>query len=208
MPVTWIDQEELKLWGDHTASSALRTQAFSFGSSNTENDSNGGTGSAGANIRGLGNLSTLTLINGRRSGGNSAVGFQHGGFADLTLIPTAAIKEIEVATDGSSVAYGSDAVAGTVNLLLHDNFEGNRMDASFSNTSDGDASEKTFSFLSGQALSESTHLALLGSWYQRNSIEARDREISKDADRRSQGGQNQGSPTYPGRIQVDGQSMC
>ena len=204
LPLTWIDSEELDLWGSHTAIEAIRKQPFAFGTTNTENDSNGGTGSAGANIHGLGNLSTLTLINGRRSGGNSAVGFQHGGFADLNLIPSSAIREVQIATDGSSVAYGSDAVAGTVNLLLHDTFTGNRIDSSYSDTSDGDASEKTFSFLTGQDLTESTHLVLLGSWYQRNAVMAQDRAISADSDRREQGGQNQGSPTYPGRINING----
>jgi iron complex outermembrane receptor protein len=203
-PLTVIDSDSLDLWGNASPIEALRKQPFSFGTTNSENDSNSGTGSAGANIHGLGNLSTLTLINGRRAGGNSAVGYQHGGFADLNLIPSAAIREIQVATDGTSVAYGSDAVAGTVNILLHDTFTGNRVDSSYSDTSDGDASEKSISFLTGQNLNESTHLLLLGSWYQRNSIEARDRHISRDTDRRNQSGQNQGSLTYPGRINVGG----
>ncbi|MDQ8206066.1 TonB-dependent receptor [Coraliomargarita sp. SDUM461003] len=202
--LTVIDSAALELWDHQTAIEAIREQAFSFGASNTENDSNGGTGSAGANLRGLGNLSTLTLINGRRSGGNSAYGFQHGGFADLNLIPTAAIQAVQVVPGDSSVTYGSDAVAGTLNILLHDSYTGNRIDSSYSNTTDGDASEKTLSFLSGQALNDSTHLVLSGSWYQRNAINTRDRNISEDTDRRSQGGQNQGSPTYPGRIKVDG----
>ena len=140
-PLTVIDLETLALWGHSSAIEALRTQAVSFGYSNTENESNSGTGSAGANIHGLGNLSTLTLINGRRAGGNSASGFQHGGFADLNLTPVPAIREVQVVSDGSSVAYGSDAVAGTVNLLLHDRFSGQRMESGYSTTSDGDASK-------------------------------------------------------------------
>ncbi|MGJ8653805.1 MAG: TonB-dependent receptor plug domain-containing protein [Opitutaceae bacterium] len=203
VPLTTISLDDLNRWGDSSPIDALRKQPFSFGATNTENDSNSGTGSASANIRGLGNLSTLTLINGRRAGGNSASGFQHGGFADLNLIPAAGIEEIQIATDGTSVAYGSDAAAGTVNILLHDLYEGNRIDTNFSNTTDGDASEKSFSFRTGQSLSESTHLVLLGSWYQRNSIEARDRSISKNADRRDQGGQNQASTTFPGKIMVN-----
>lgn len=202
LPLTSIDEEELQLWADLSPISSLRDQPFAYGNANTENDSNGGNGSAGANIRGLGNLSTLTLINGRRAGGNSAVRSQHGGFADLNLIPTAAIRKIDVVTDGTSVAYGSDAVAGTVNVLLHDSFTGNRIDTSYSNTTDGDAAEKSFSFLSGIDLNEKTNLVLLGSWYQRNAIDAHDRGISQDADHRAQGGQDQGSPTFPGRIRT------
>jgi outer membrane receptor protein involved in Fe transport len=203
LPLTVIDSEALTLWGDLSPIEAFRRQPIAYGATNTENDSNSGTGSASANIHGLGNLSTLTLINGRRAGGNSASGFQHGGFADLNLTPSSAIKEIQVTTDGTAVAYGSDAAAGTVNILLHDTFTGNRVDASYSDTSDGDASEKTFSFLTGQDLSESTHLLLLGSWYQRNAIYARDRDISENTDRRDQGGQNQSSSTFPGKIMVN-----
>lgn len=202
VPLTRIDADDLTRWGQHSPIQALRKQPFTYGNTNTENESNGSTGSASANLRGLGNLSTLTLINGRRAGGNSAFGNQHGGFADLNLIPSAAIKEIQVATDGTSVTYGSDAVAGTVNVLLHDTFTGNRVDGSYSNTTDGDASEKAFSFLTGQDLGESTHLVLMGSWYQRNSIEARDRHRSRDTDFRPKGGSDQGSLTFPGRINV------
>lgn len=204
VPHTSIDSGELMLWGDPTPAQAIRDLPYSFGYANNENESNSGSGSAGANIHGLGNLSTLTLINGRRAGGNSALGFQHGGFADLNLIPGVAIREIQVMADGTSVTYGSDAVAGTVNLLLHDSWTGNRIDTRYSDTTDGDASEKQVAFLTGQDLSEESHLILAGSWYQRNAIEARDRAISENADRRNQGGQNQGSPTFPGRINYAG----
>ena len=203
VPLTEIDAAELERRGDQTAMEAIRRAPLAYGATNTENESNSGTGSAGANIHGLGNLSTLTLINGRRAGGNSAVGFQHGGFADLNLTPAAAIESVEIATGGSSVIYGSDATAGTVNLLLHDDFTGNRVSGGYANTTEGDAAEKTFSFLSGFDLDEGTHLVLLGSWYHRNSIEARDREISENADRRDQGGQNQSSTTFPGRLMLD-----
>ncbi|MDQ8206082.1 TonB-dependent receptor [Coraliomargarita sp. SDUM461003] len=54
------------------------------------------------------------------------------------------------------------------------------------------------------AIGEHTHFVLAGSWYQRNAIYARDRGISDNADRRAQGGQNQGSPTFPGRINYAG----
>ncbi|MEO0509866.1 MAG: TonB-dependent receptor [Verrucomicrobiota bacterium] len=204
LPVDFISADSLSLWREETAISALRAESYNIGSANTENDSNGGDGSASANLRGLGTLSTLTLINGRRAGGNSAFLYNPGGFSDLNLIPVAAIREVEILTEGTSVAYGSDAVAGTVNIMLHDDYVGTRIEAGYSDTTDGDASEKTFSFLTGQELNEKTHLVLLGSWYQRNAIYARDRDISEDTDRRAQGGQNQGSPFFPGRISVSG----
>lgn len=203
VPLVHIEASELTDWNDLSPISAIRDQPFIFGNAPNENESNGGTGSAGVNLYGLGNLSSLTLINGRRAGGNAAYGFGYGGFADLNLIPSIAIHEIQVARGGTSVAYGSDAMAGTVNLLLHNFYEGERLDASYSDTSHGDASEKSLSFLTGQAIGPNTQLVLLGNWYQRNAIYARDRSVSANTDRRNQGGQNQGSPTFPGRISVN-----
>ena len=208
LDLTRIQEEEFDLWAESSARTTLLEQPFSYGYANSDTQSNGLTGSAGANLRGLGNLNTLTLINGRRAGGNSAVGFQHGGFADLNLLPVSAISEIQVAADGTSVTYGSDAVAGTVNLILHQDFIGNRVDTSYANTTDGDAAEKTFSFLSGQSLTEDLHLLISGSWYERNAIDARDRKISRNADFSSRGGSDQRSGTFPGRVQIDGSSYA
>lgn len=201
--LTSITNNDLSLRGDHTPTEAFRKEPYAYGSTNTENDSNSGTGSAGANIHGMGNLSTLTLINGRRAGGNSAVGFQHGGFADLNLIPSSAIKEVQTTTDGTSVAYGSDASAGTVNVILYDDFIGNTLDLSYSITDENDAEETAVSFLHGQNLSASTNIVLQGSYYHRNPIQARDRERSESADRRAEGGLNQSSSSYPGNLMVN-----
>ena len=72
------------------------------------------------NLRGLGNGRTLTLVNGRRW-----VGGQPGtGIVDLNSIPTDLIERLEVITGGASSVYGSDAIAGVVNIILKDDFEG------------------------------------------------------------------------------------
>ena len=81
--------------------------------------SNFGFGS-GINLRGLGTTSTLTLVDGNRPplGGGS------GSFVDLTLIPSSVIERIEVLADGASAIYGSDAVAGVVNIRLRRDLDG------------------------------------------------------------------------------------
>ena len=85
---------------------------------------NGASGNIGygasVNLRGLGTNSTLTLIDGNRV----ALGGAGGTFVDLSLIPASAIERIEVLADGASAIYGSDAVAGVVNVRLRRNFEG------------------------------------------------------------------------------------
>ena len=75
---------------------------------------------ASVNLRGLGTTSTLTLVDGNRL----ALGGGGGTFVDLSLIPTSAIERIEVLADGASAIYGSDAVAGVVNVRLRRAFEG------------------------------------------------------------------------------------
>ena len=80
----------------------------------------GSSGVQTVNLRGLGSARTLTLVNGRRW-----VGGQPGeGYVDLNSIPTDLIERLEVITGGASSVYGSDAVAGVVNIILKDDFEG------------------------------------------------------------------------------------
>ena len=80
------------------------------------------TGGQGVNLRGLGALSTLVLVNGRRA----AAAGQYGDFVDISTIPSNAISHIEVLLDGASAVYGSDAVGGVVNIILKRSDDGAR----------------------------------------------------------------------------------
>ena len=82
--------------------------------------SNGASGTASLDLRGMGSSRTLTLINGRRMGGGSA----YSSSADTNQIPTAMIERVEVLTGGASTVYGADAVAGVVNFVMCKDFEG------------------------------------------------------------------------------------
>lgn len=88
-------------------------------SSLTGNSNNPGNGLATVDLRGLGTQRTLVLVNGRRY-----VPSAPSGIIDLNSIPTFLIDKIEVATGGTSAVYGSDAIAGVVNIKLRDNFDG------------------------------------------------------------------------------------
>ncbi|MCF2861258.1 TonB-dependent receptor [Pseudoalteromonas sp. Cnat2-41] len=92
--------------------------------SQTAFQSNGATGTATLDLRGMGPQRTLVLINGRRA--------QAGGIytqsADINQIPAALIKRVEVMTGGGSTTYGADAVAGVVNFVMNDDFEGFQVD--------------------------------------------------------------------------------
>ena len=83
--------------------------------------SNGSTGTATVNVRNLGCERTLVLINGQRLAPGTTGG---GNCADLNSIPTLLLERVEVLTGGASSVYGSDAVAGVVNFILDEDFEG------------------------------------------------------------------------------------
>ena len=82
--------------------------------------SNGSTGTATVNLRNLGASRTLVLINGRRVPAGSPRSIA----ADLNQIPVSLVRRVEVLTGGASAVYGSDAVAGVVNFIMNDRFEG------------------------------------------------------------------------------------
>ena len=124
-PVTQIDAEELRLAGTVRVEDTLRVLPQVWSEQNT-GQSNGATGTATVELRNLGAERTLVLVNGRRLPAGSPI--QGGVGADINQIPGALIRRVEILTGGSSAIYGSDAVAGVVNFLLEDDFEGIQFD--------------------------------------------------------------------------------
>jgi outer membrane receptor protein involved in Fe transport len=95
------------------------------------NLSNGSTGTATVNLRNLGPQRTLVLVNSRRLMPGDPT--QNGQASpDLNQIPAALIERVEVLSGGASAVYGADAVAGVVNFIMNDKFEGVRLDAQYS----------------------------------------------------------------------------
>nr|WP_314435259.1 TonB-dependent receptor [uncultured Brevundimonas sp.] len=92
-----------------------------------------GGGQNFADLRGLGSIRTLTLVNGRRYVPSSATGQ-----VDLNLIPTIMVDRIEAVTGGASAAWGSDAVAGVVNVIFNSTLSGIKADVSYGLTEEGD----------------------------------------------------------------------
>ena len=111
---------------------------------------NGGSFAGGStpNLRGLGSGSTLTLVNGHRLADDTI-----NGAVDISLIPLAAIERVEVVTDGASAAYGSDAVAGVVNIILKKDYNGSLTSVLGGGTTQGGGTEKQFNQLLGKTWS-------------------------------------------------------
>lgn len=100
-------------------------------------------GGTGVDLRGLGTGSTLVLVNGRRVSRGSSVER-----VNVGLIPVSAIERVEVLPDGASAIYGSDAVAGVVNFILRDDFEGSETTLRFGGVTEGSSQE----YLAAQTL--------------------------------------------------------
>jgi iron complex outermembrane recepter protein len=135
-PVQVIDREETTLAGFATTAEALQSTAITAGAGQINNSfggfvTNGGPGANTLGLRGLGPERTLILVNGRRvapSGVRGAVGS-----ADLNVLPSAIVDRIEVLKDGASSVYGSDAVAGVVNLTTRQDIQGLDFEATYKN---------------------------------------------------------------------------
>ena len=132
-PVATVGFEQIEMTGTVNTESLLNTLPQTVpGLDRTSN--NPGNGTATVNLRGLGSNRTLVLINGTRVTPTTS-----GGTVDINSIPNALIQNIEVLTGGASAVYGSDAVAGVVNFILKDDFEGVTINAGAEQTFEGDA---------------------------------------------------------------------
>jgi iron complex outermembrane recepter protein len=124
-PVEIITREQIERTGRPTVADVLRTIPANTGGSFGESFSNSfAPGAAGISLRGLGQKSTLVLLNGRRVTGYGFAQNLQETFVDLNAIPASAVDRIEVLKDGASAIYGSDAIAGVVNIILRRDFKG------------------------------------------------------------------------------------
>ncbi|QKX15871.1 TonB-dependent siderophore receptor [Microbulbifer sp. YPW1] len=125
-PVTSVNAEDLKATGMVRVEDLINDLP-QVAATQTAGQANGSTGTATVSLRGLGSQRTLVLIDGRRMPAGSPLAGGSG--ADLNQIPGALVERVEVLTGGSSATYGSDAIAGVVNFIMMDDFEGVRFDS-------------------------------------------------------------------------------
>ncbi|MYD95793.1 MAG: TonB-dependent receptor plug domain-containing protein [Gammaproteobacteria bacterium] len=151
-----ITAEDIKAQGASTFEDVIRSIPQNFSTINSSNsllfgsdllDANLGAlglGAATANLRGFGSKHTLVLVNGKRLAGIASQAEQLA--ANLNDIPTAAIERVEVAYDGGSAVYGSDAVAGVINVITKRDYRGLELSARLENSSTGGHGRSTSVF--------------------------------------------------------------
>ncbi len=158
-PIATVGAEQFELTGTVNTESLLNTLPQAIpGLDRTSN--NPGNGTATVNLRGLGSGRTLVLVDGKRMVPTSG-----GGVVDINSIPTALVERVEVVTGGASAVYGSDAVAGVVNFVMKDDFEG--VEANFGReiTEQGDAGITSMNFTVGGNFQDDRGNAVLSLGY-------------------------------------------
>ena len=174
-PTTIVGAEEIKLSGNVNIEKTLN-QFPQLGQGNTSSVNNGGgSGVLAANLRGLGSTRTLTLVNGRRF-----VPANSGGDVDLGTIPDALIQRVDIITGGASAVYGSDAIAGAVNFILKDNFEGFLAGAQYGETDKGDGQNQKYDVTFGTNTADKRgNVTLSASYTKQKSYTQGDRDFSQ-----------------------------
>jgi iron complex outermembrane receptor protein len=196
--------------GSNTPIEGLRQLPIFVGTTATENNSNGGNGSALINLYALGSNNVLTLINGRRA-------FS---FSDVNAIPMAALSRTEIFDSG---LYGSDSAGGVVNFILLNGpgeapYGGAELHILYGNTTDSDAHVRQVYLRGGvSGLDGRVSIAATGEYYSRANLYARDRpDVARSADTSNGlgdsnypgsvgmqwGGLDNNSPTFGGRVSV------
>ena len=197
-----LDRKKIEQSGARTVQELILKLPQNSGGTN-ENVNTGNSfspGASGASLRGLGLNSTLVLLNGRRVAPFPFADNGTDAFVDLNAIPLSAIERIEILKEGASAIYGSDAIAGVINIILKDNYTGFETETYYGNTTRKDAGEFRQSFVTGFD-SGKLHLFLTGNYYHRNPLAAVDRSFSASANHRALGGSDLRSDySNPGTI--------
>ena len=159
-PIVTVGAETIARSGAPTIEATLNQLPQFTPSAGSGSSFNARGGQANLNLRALGAQRTMVLVDGRRLQPANA-----DGSADLNIIPPALIENIEVITGGASATYGSDAVAGVVNLKLKRRFEGVELDAQYGVSDKGDAKTKDIALTMGGRFADDRGSAVLSVGY-------------------------------------------
>lgn len=183
-PLAVIGSSEMKRTAYATVQEALQTLTFTSNAGPSEDVGGLGNFARGSsvNLRGLGSGATLVLIDGYRQ----PLSGTQGDFIDVSNIPWSAVERIEVLPDGASALYGSDAIAGVVNIVMRKDLAGAETWARLGSASGG-PDEKLIAQLFGTSW-RSGRVLMAYQYSERNALPATDRDYSANADKSSRGG--------------------
>src|SRR5438876_8344877 len=195
-PVDTYRRDDITRLGVRTPTDLVLRIPAATGSNTTENNTNGGDGSTRISLRGIDPKETLVLQDGRRlaAAGTASI--------DFNRFPLGLIDHIDILKDGASPIYGTEAVAGVVNVFLIHRFRGLEVYGSYGNTNLGFANDRcveTGDLLAGSG-DDKTNIVVYAGIYNASAIYSRDAEISHDPDKNLYGGFDGRSGNMPGRV--------
>lgn len=173
-PVTVIDASSIIASGATSIDDVLRNMTSAGGAMTNAAVNNGSGGNARINLRGLGSNRTLVLVNGRRM---IASGTGAASTVDLNTIPVSMIQRVEVLKDGASAVYGTDAIAGVVNVILKRDFEGFEVNVQTGLSGQGDADESSVDFTLGNTFDKG-NIVINAQYTRRGEASQADRDFS------------------------------
>ncbi len=141
-----MDRQQIDASGDLMIADVLRSSPLNTYGSFSERSGSSAQSNATIDLRGLGSSRTLVLINGHRIPGSPNLGAAS---VNINMIPMAAVERIEMLPDAASAVYGSDAIAGVVNIIMKKNYDGLQISLRKGERSQDDGGDKSFSILGG-----------------------------------------------------------
>lgn len=190
VPESIYNREAIERSGSRSLGDFMRSLPQNSGPTFTENQSDSlAPGAAAVALHGLSPDATLVLVNGRRVAPYPFAQTGITAFVDLNSLPLAAIQQIDILRDGASAIYGSDAIAGVVNVRFLPRYQGGLANFGYGNTTDTDTGEYHTALVSGFTDEQrGIALVLVADYFNRNALFQTDRYFSESIDQERQGG--------------------
>jgi iron complex outermembrane receptor protein len=158
-PIDIISEEDYKNFNISNISEISKYLSSSSGSHFQSNTLDGvDQGMAAITLRGLDQASTLLLINSKRQTFAGTPSNEGEGYIDANIIPEIALKRIEVLKEGATSLYGSDAVAGVINIITHKSFSGLKVEAGHKKTSNYNQTDSSLGLLIGSSYKKTSYV--------------------------------------------------
>ena len=176
-PVDVLDSDYIQKQGALSIGELTQKLAVSSGTENNPDSFTAGStqGTSNVNLRGLGLTSTLVLVNGKRQTIAAAIANDGSVFVDTASIPMAALERVEILKEGATATYGSDAVAGVVNFILRDDFEGLEVSVGHQTVESSSQTTDDVSVLAGFGIGDNTNVIVAGSFLQQDPMSSAER---------------------------------
>jgi len=187
-PVTQLSAEDLESQGTVNMAQVVQNLTFNNGTAVTNSIQGVTSTTSTFNLRGLGSRATLTLIDSKRIATDNV----------QSMLPASALQRIEVVTDGAAALYGTDAVAGVVNLIPYKSYDGFKVEYFEEGDSRGDYRKVETSFLGGKSFGD-VDLVFAGSFVDAGALEWGERPDYVKSGLTHNGGSNPGNFLVPRR---------